>query len=48
MRYYWETIDACVPAEKIMEILARTGFTGIERKVWGTIQTEYVASKPTR
>lgn len=32
MRYYWETIDACVPAEKIMEILARTGFTGIERK----------------
>jgi len=48
MQYYWETIDACVPPEKIMEVLARTGFTGIERKVWGTIQTEYVASTPTR
>ena len=46
MQYYWETIDACVPSERIMAVLAAAGFTDIRRKVWGTIQTEYVATKP--
>lgn len=47
MQYYWETIDACVPPERIMAVLAAAGFTDIRRKVWGTIQTEYVATKPS-
>jgi len=27
MRYYWETIEACVPAETILAALARAGFS---------------------
>ena len=46
MQYYWETIDACVPPERIIDVLARSGFVDVHRKVWGTIQTEYIASKP--
>ena len=47
MQYYWETIDACVPPERIMDVLHRTGFIDVHRNVWGTIQSEYMASKPT-
>jgi demethylmenaquinone methyltransferase/2-methoxy-6-polyprenyl-1,4-benzoquinol methylase len=46
MHYYWETIDACVPPERIMDDLRRTGFTDVRRKVWGSVQSEYIASKP--
>jgi demethylmenaquinone methyltransferase/2-methoxy-6-polyprenyl-1,4-benzoquinol methylase len=46
MQYYWETIDACVPPERIMDVLRRTGFIDVRRKVWGTVQTEYIATKP--
>jgi demethylmenaquinone methyltransferase / 2-methoxy-6-polyprenyl-1,4-benzoquinol methylase len=46
MQYYWETIDSCVPAERIMEVLQLTGFVDVRRKVWGTVQSEYIATKP--
>jgi demethylmenaquinone methyltransferase / 2-methoxy-6-polyprenyl-1,4-benzoquinol methylase len=46
MQYYWETIDACVPPERIMDVLGHCGFVDIHRKVWGTVHTEYIASKP--
>jgi demethylmenaquinone methyltransferase/2-methoxy-6-polyprenyl-1,4-benzoquinol methylase len=46
MRYYWETIDTCVPPERIMEVLQHTGFIEIRRTVWGTVQSEYIATKP--
>jgi demethylmenaquinone methyltransferase / 2-methoxy-6-polyprenyl-1,4-benzoquinol methylase len=46
MHYYWETIDACVTPERIMADLRGAGFTDIHRKVWGTVQSEYIASKP--
>ena len=46
MQYYWETIDACVPPERIMDELRRAGFVDLHRKVFGTVQTEYIASKP--
>ncbi len=29
MRYYWETIDACVPAETILGALREAGFSGV-------------------
>lgn len=47
MQYYWETIDACVPPERIVDVLHRVGFVDVRRKVWGTVQSEYIASKPT-
>jgi demethylmenaquinone methyltransferase/2-methoxy-6-polyprenyl-1,4-benzoquinol methylase len=46
MQYYWETIDACVPPERIMDVLRHTGFTDVRRHVWWTIQSEYTATKP--
>jgi demethylmenaquinone methyltransferase/2-methoxy-6-polyprenyl-1,4-benzoquinol methylase len=46
MQYYWETIDTCVPPERIMDMLRHTGFTNAQRTVWATIQTEYHATKP--
>ena len=33
MRYYWETIEACVPPEKIISSLRNSGFQEVERKV---------------
>lgn len=47
MQYYWETIDACVPPEVIMEVLRRSGFGHVHRTVWGGVQSEYVATRPT-
>jgi demethylmenaquinone methyltransferase / 2-methoxy-6-polyprenyl-1,4-benzoquinol methylase len=48
MQYYWETIDACVPPERILDMLRHTGFTSVHRQVWWTVQSEYTATKPTR
>lgn len=45
-QYYWETIDACVPPETIMEVLRRSGFTDVHRTVFGGFLSEYVAVKP--
>jgi demethylmenaquinone methyltransferase / 2-methoxy-6-polyprenyl-1,4-benzoquinol methylase len=44
-QYYWETIDACVPPETIMDVLRRSGFVGVERTVFGGFLSEYVAVK---
>lgn len=46
MQYYWETIDACVPPDVIMDVLRRSGFVDVRRKVWGSVQSEYIAEKP--
>ena len=45
-QYYWETIDACVPPETIMEVLRRSGFVDVHRNVFGGFLSEYVAVKP--
>jgi demethylmenaquinone methyltransferase / 2-methoxy-6-polyprenyl-1,4-benzoquinol methylase len=46
MRFWWDTIEACVPPSTIMEALAEAGFERIERfSRWG-ILSEYVARKP--
>ena len=45
-RYYWETIDACVPPHTIMEALARSGFVDVRRRVFGGLLSEYTASRP--
>lgn len=46
MRYYWETMDACVPPPAVMEALAAVGLTGVQRKVVLGLFSEYTAIKP--
>jgi demethylmenaquinone methyltransferase/2-methoxy-6-polyprenyl-1,4-benzoquinol methylase len=45
LRYYWDTIDACVPPATILEVLERTGFVGVERRVMYGVMSEYVGVK---
>ena len=45
MRFYWDTIEACVPSETILASMERTGFTSIGRNVVFGMFSEYVARK---
>lgn len=47
MRYYWDTIEQCVPPETILTALRQAGFSGVERKVVLGILSEYSGVKPT-
>jgi demethylmenaquinone methyltransferase/2-methoxy-6-polyprenyl-1,4-benzoquinol methylase len=33
MEYYWETIEQCVPPERILAALEEAGFSTVERDV---------------
>jgi demethylmenaquinone methyltransferase/2-methoxy-6-polyprenyl-1,4-benzoquinol methylase len=44
-RYYWDTIEACVPAESVMATLQACGFNGVQRVVIQGIFSEYQAFK---
>jgi demethylmenaquinone methyltransferase/2-methoxy-6-polyprenyl-1,4-benzoquinol methylase len=48
MRYYWDTIDMCVPPETILDVLRRNGFVEVDRRVLFGCLSEYVATKPRR
>jgi demethylmenaquinone methyltransferase / 2-methoxy-6-polyprenyl-1,4-benzoquinol methylase len=48
MRYYWDTIDRCVPPPTILEVLRRSGFSGVDRRTFFGCLDEYVAVKPAR
>jgi len=43
--YYWETIEACVPPELILETLRRAGFKQVKRDSRFGILSEYSAVK---
>ena len=43
MRYYWETIESCVPPPVILEALQEAGFARVERHVEMSIFSEYLA-----
>ena len=45
MRYYWETMDACVPPERVLEALRAAGFARVDRIRMGGIFSEYTAVK---
>lgn len=45
MRYYWDTIAACVPPEAILDSLRSSGFVSVDRFVLGGVFSEYVARK---
>jgi demethylmenaquinone methyltransferase/2-methoxy-6-polyprenyl-1,4-benzoquinol methylase len=48
MKYYWDTIDRCVPPETILDVLRRSGYVDVERRVFFGFLSEYVAAKPSR
>ncbi len=45
MRYYWETMDACVPPASVLDALRAAGFTQVHRQKMGGIFSEYTAVK---
>ncbi len=46
MRYYWDTIEACVPPEQVAGALAHAGFDDVVRHVELGLFSEYRARKP--
>ncbi len=46
MRYYWDSIEACVPPQKVIEQFQAAGFEKVTRHVVLGIFSEYVAVKP--
>lgn len=45
MRYYWETMDKCVPPETVLAALRAAGFAEVKRVKMGGLFSEYVAVK---
>lgn len=45
-RYYWDTIEACIPPETVMAALREAGFTDVSRTVSLGIFSEYTARRP--
>ena len=45
-RYYWDTIEACVPPEAVMKALNDAGFADVRRHVELGIFSEYQARRP--
>lgn len=48
MQYYWDTIDNCVPPEKIVKILGEAGFSHPSRHVIFGIFSEYTGIKEVK
>ncbi|MCW5610283.1 MAG: class I SAM-dependent methyltransferase [Rubrivivax sp.] len=44
-RYYWDTIEACIPPETVMAALRSAGFVDVQRHVELGIFSEYTARK---
>jgi demethylmenaquinone methyltransferase / 2-methoxy-6-polyprenyl-1,4-benzoquinol methylase len=45
MRYYWETMDACVPPTAVLTALQEAGFADVRRLTQLVLFSEYTASK---
>lgn len=45
-RYYWDTIEACVPPEVVLQALREAGFKRVRRFVQLGVFSEYTAFKP--
>lgn len=45
MRYYWETMDACVPPASVLEALRAAGFSSVKRDAVLGLFSEYTALK---
>lgn len=44
-RYYWDTIEACIPPERVLAALREAGFTEVQRTVSLGIFSEYTARR---
>ncbi len=44
-RYYWDTIEACIPPEAVLAALRDAGFRNVDRKVALGMFSEYTATK---
>jgi demethylmenaquinone methyltransferase/2-methoxy-6-polyprenyl-1,4-benzoquinol methylase len=45
-RYYWDTIDACVPPDRVLEAMAQAGFDRVRHHVELGMFSEYTGRKP--
>lgn len=45
-KYFWDTIEACVPPESVLAALRQAGFTDVRRVVELGIFSEYTGRKP--
>jgi demethylmenaquinone methyltransferase/2-methoxy-6-polyprenyl-1,4-benzoquinol methylase len=45
MKYYWDTIDECVPPATILAALRQAGFVDVRHRLVGDCLSEYVALK---
>jgi demethylmenaquinone methyltransferase/2-methoxy-6-polyprenyl-1,4-benzoquinol methylase len=45
-RYYWDTIEACIPPETVLAALRSAGFQDVKRYVELGIFSEYTATRP--
>ncbi|WP_300449212.1 class I SAM-dependent methyltransferase [Accumulibacter sp.] len=45
MRYYWDTVEHCVPPERVICALERAGFADARRHVEAAIFSEYLAHR---
>jgi demethylmenaquinone methyltransferase/2-methoxy-6-polyprenyl-1,4-benzoquinol methylase len=45
-RYYWDTIEACIPPERVMQALGDAGFTDVRRYPSLGVFSSYTARKP--
>ncbi len=46
MVYFWETMDACVPPEAVLQAMREAGFVDVRRVRMLGLFSEYVAAKP--
>jgi demethylmenaquinone methyltransferase/2-methoxy-6-polyprenyl-1,4-benzoquinol methylase len=44
--YYWETIDRCVPPERVVDSLRAAGFTEVRHRAQFGVLSEYTARRP--
>ncbi|MGH6629737.1 MAG: class I SAM-dependent methyltransferase, partial [Burkholderiales bacterium] len=44
--YYWDTIESCAPAERVIRTLEAAGFVNVDRHVELKIFSEYRADRP--
>jgi demethylmenaquinone methyltransferase / 2-methoxy-6-polyprenyl-1,4-benzoquinol methylase len=45
-RYYWDTIEACIPGPQVLAALQAAGFANVQRHVELGIFSEFTAQKP--
>ncbi len=45
-RYYWDTIEACIPPRMVLDALREAGFEQVQRTTQLGIFSEYTARKP--